>query len=139
MKPTSKKKIRRGYRGQTLSAKSSLCSLDMGVSVLPQSSMAFVKVASLSRLAPGSVMEASAGGDYYAICNVEGWISALAGTCPHRGGPLGQGAIHGGNLVCPWHAWEFDCRTGAHDYNPGLTVATFPVQVSGDDILIDIP
>ena len=101
--------------------------------------MAFVKVGSVSRLAPGAVMEASVGAAYYAICNVEGSIHVLTGTCPHRGGPLGQGAINGANLTCPWHAWEFDCRTGEHDYNPAVKIATFPVQVSGDDILIDIP
>jgi nitrite reductase (NADH) small subunit len=101
--------------------------------------MAFVKVGSVSRLAPGSVMEASVGADYYAICNVDGRIHALAGSCPHRGGPLGQGAVNGSNLTCPWHAWEFDCRTGANDYNPTVIVATFAVQVLGDDILIDIP
>jgi nitrite reductase (NADH) small subunit len=101
--------------------------------------MAFVKVASLSQLAPGSVVEASLGESRYAICNVEGRIHALAGACPHRGGPLGQGAVNGSNLTCPWHAWEFDCRTGVHDYNPAVQVATFPVEVVGDEIRIDIP
>src|SRR5579859_7616238 len=101
--------------------------------------MAFVRVASLARLGAGSVMEASAGGQQYAICNVGGEIHALAGTCPHRGGPLGQGAVNGTNLTCPWHAWEFDCRTGANDYNPEVLVPTFPVRIAGDDILIDIP
>lgn len=101
--------------------------------------MAFVKVGSVSRLTAGAVMEVSIGDDRYAICNVDGQIHALDGTCPHRGGPLGQGAINGGSLTCPWHAWEFDCRTGASDYNPAVIVRTFPVQVSADDILIDIP
>ena len=94
---------------------------------------------SLSQLAPGSVVEASFGEDRYAICNVGGRIHALAGACPHRGGPLGQGAINGADLTCPWHGWEFDCRTGVHDYNPAVQVATFPVRVVGDDILIDTP
>jgi nitrite reductase (NADH) small subunit len=101
--------------------------------------MPFVKVASLSQLPTGSVIETSVGEDRYAICNVDGRIHALAGTCPHRGGPLGQGAINGANLTCPWHAWEFDCLTGANDYNPAVTISTFPVQFAGDDILIDIP
>jgi len=101
--------------------------------------MAFVKAGSVSGLAPGLVIEISLGEDRYAICNVEGRIHALAGTCPHSGGPLGQGVVNGGNLTCPWHAWEFDCRTGAHDYNPDLRIATFPVRIVGDDIFIDIP
>ena len=101
--------------------------------------MAFVKVASVSQLAPGSVLEATVGQNQYAICNVEGSIHALSGTCPHSGGPLGQGAVNGASLTCPWHAWEFDCRTGAHDYNPAVRVATFPVRIVGDEILVDIP
>lgn len=101
--------------------------------------MALVRVGSLSQLVIGSVMEASIGEELYAICNVDGHIHALAGTCPHRGGPLGQGAVNGRNLTCPWHAWEFDCVTGANDYDPAVRVSTFPVQISGDDILIETP
>jgi len=101
--------------------------------------MAFVKVGSLSVLPPGSVMEVHVGDGTYAVCNAGGEIHALDGICPHAGGPLGQGALHGTTLVCPWHAWEFDCRTGEHDYNPAVRVATYPVQVIGDEILIDIP
>ena len=100
--------------------------------------MAFVKVGALSQLAPGSVIEVLVDTSCYAICNVDGQIHALGGVCPHQGGPLGQGAVNGFHLTCPWHAWEFDCRTGEHDYNPVVRVATFPVQVVGDEILIDI-
>jgi nitrite reductase/ring-hydroxylating ferredoxin subunit len=101
--------------------------------------MALLRVGSLAKLPAGTVMEATIGDERYAICNLEGAIHALSGTCPHRGGPLGQGAVNENNLTCPWHAWEFDCRTGVSDYNPGMKIATFPVQVSGDDILIEIP
>ena len=53
--------------------------------------------------------------------------------------PLGEGALHGSNVVCPWHAWEWDCRTGAYDYDPSKKVATYPVRIEGEDILIEIP
>ena len=98
--------------------------------------MPLVKVGSLSKLPPGSVMEALVGDGTYAICNAGGEIHALDGICPHSGGPLGQGALHGTTLVCPWHAWEFDCRTQVDD---GLQPAQFPVKIDGDDILIDVP
>lgn len=106
--------------------------------------MAFVKVGSLSKLPPGSVMEALVGDGTYAVCNAGGEIHALDGICPHAGGPLGQGALHGTTLVCPWHAWEFDCRTqltgpGANEMDDGLSPAKFPVKIEGDDILIDVP
>ncbi len=101
--------------------------------------MPLVKVASLSQLPAGSVTEVAAGNDVYALCNVSGRITALSGTCPHRGGPLGQGALHGNRVVCPWHAWEWDCVTGENDFDPTRKVATYAVRVEGDDILIGVP
>lgn len=98
-----------------------------------------VKVAQLSELPPGSVTEVILGDSIYALCNVDGRVTALDGTCPHRGGPLGQGAIYGNWVVCPWHAWQWDCATGANEFDPTRQVPTFPVSVSGDDILIETP
>jgi len=101
--------------------------------------MSFVKVGSLSALPAGSVMEAESGGSTYAICNFNGELRAYAGECPHAGGPLGQGTIEGNRLVCPWHAWEYDCLTGVNDYDESVKLDSFPVKVDGDDILIDVP
>jgi nitrite reductase (NADH) small subunit len=84
-------------------------------------------------------MEAEIGGNTYAICNLEGNVRAYDGVCPHAGGPLGQGAIEGNNLVCPWHAWAYDCRTGINDYDETVRLAAFPVRMDGNDILIDVP
>ncbi len=101
--------------------------------------MAFVKVTTVSELPPGSVMEAHVGENTFAVCNVEGELHALDGICPHAGGPLGEGALHGNTLVCPWHAWEYDCRTGVNDFDPDVSVAKFPVKIEGGDVLIDVP
>jgi nitrite reductase (NADH) small subunit len=84
-------------------------------------------------------MPVDVGEQTFAVCNVGGELYALDGICPHSGGPLGEGALHGSTLVCPWHAWEFDCRTGANDFDPDVTVATFPVKVDAGEILIDVP
>jgi len=101
--------------------------------------MALVKVASLAELPAGSVTEVTVEQDVYALCNVSGRITALSGVCLHRGGPIGQGALHGNRVMCPWHAWEWDCETGANDYDPTQKLATFPVHIQGDDILIELP
>ncbi len=101
--------------------------------------MPFVKVGAAGDLAPGQVMEAEIGGNVYAICNVDGELRAFDGICPHAGGPLGQGNIADGRLVCPWHAWEYDCLTGANDYDESLKLASFPVKIEGGDILVDVP
>lgn len=101
--------------------------------------MPLVRVGSLAALPPGSVMEALVGDGTYVVCNAAGEIHAMDGICPHAGGPLGQGALHGTTLVCPWHAWEYDCRSGANEMDDGLRLAKVPVKIQGDDILIDVP
>ncbi len=37
---------------------------------------------------------------------------ALDNHCPHQGGPLGDGQLADGYLICPWHAYEYDPVTG---------------------------
>jgi nitrite reductase (NADH) small subunit len=101
--------------------------------------MSFVKVGALSALPPGSVMEAEVNGNTYAICNISGNLRAYDGICPHAGGPLGQGNIEDGRLICPWHAWEYDGLTGINDYDESLKLASFPIKAEGDDILVDVP
>ena len=100
--------------------------------------MPFVKVGAVSMLPPDSVMEAVVGESCYAICNVVGELHALEGICPHAGGPLGQGNMVGDALMCPWHAYEFDARSGENLDNPLMRVAKVPVKVEGDDILIEV-
>ena len=101
--------------------------------------MPFIKVARLSEVPPESVIEVSVGETLYAICNVEGDICALSGVCLHQGGPLGQGTVAEGRVVCPWHAWEYDCRTGENSFEPGQRVATYPVKVEAGEILLQVP
>jgi nitrite reductase (NADH) small subunit len=84
-------------------------------------------------------MEAKIGDATYAVCNAGGEVHALDGICPHAGGPLGQGALHGTTLVCPWHAWEYDCRSGANEMDGGLIVPKVAVKIQGDEIFIDVP
>jgi nitrite reductase/ring-hydroxylating ferredoxin subunit len=84
-------------------------------------------------------MEVMVGEQPYAVCNVAGALYGLNGICPHRGGPLGQGQIESGHVVCPYHMWAFDCRTGQYDYDPSMGVTTYAVRAEGDDILIEVP
>jgi nitrite reductase (NADH) small subunit len=99
--------------------------------------MAFVKVGSLTSLPSGSVTEVTLGENSYAICNIAGELYALDGICPHAGGPLGQGNVQDNMVICPWHEWAYDCRTGENDYDPTVRLDRFVVKTEGDDILID--
>jgi nitrite reductase (NADH) small subunit len=101
--------------------------------------MAFRKVASLDELPAGSLLEIISDDKVYALCNVGGDVRALSGVCPHHGGPLGQGALEGAFVACPWHAWQFDSATGACVFNDDLRIPTYPVCIEDGEILVDLP
>ena len=101
--------------------------------------MPLIRVGPIESLPPGAVTEVDTDSTSYAVCNVEGTFHCFDGTCPHAGGPLGQGNLNGNLLVCPWHGWEFDCNTGVNDFDEDVRLEKFPVVVQGDEILIDVP
>ena len=39
-------------------------------------------------------------------------VFALDDRCPHKGGPLSQGIVHGRSVTCPLHNWVLDLETG---------------------------
>src|SRR5258708_6002469 len=101
--------------------------------------MAFVRLAALSQLPEGSALQVETADGAVAICNVEGELYALDGICPHSGGPLGEGALHGRILVCPFHGWAFDCVTGLLDGGDNLRQATYPVKAENGNIFVNLP
>ena len=42
----------------------------------------------------------------------DGRLFALRDACPHKGGPLSQGIVHGHAVTCPLHAWSISLATG---------------------------
>lgn len=101
--------------------------------------MAFERVAALADLPPGALLPAVVGRTPLAVCNVDGALHAFQGECPHRNGPLGQGNVADGNLICPWHAWEFRCATGEYDYNPAIVLKRYRVEVRDDGVYVEAP
>ncbi|MGH9448614.1 MAG: Rieske (2Fe-2S) protein, partial [Terriglobia bacterium] len=59
-------------------------------------------------------------------------------TCLHQGGPLGEGDLSGKVVTCPWHGWEYDVSTGEKCGDSSMQVATYPVQVEGNDIKVEV-
>jgi nitrite reductase (NADH) small subunit len=39
-------------------------------------------------------------------------VFALLDRCPHRGGPLSQGIVHGRSVTCPLHGWNIGLDDG---------------------------
>jgi nitrite reductase (NADH) small subunit len=44
--------------------------------------------------------------------SVDDQVFALNNRCPHKGGPLAQGIVHGTRVTCPLHSWVIDLQTG---------------------------
>ena len=101
--------------------------------------MAWTKLATVGEVPKDSVIEVEHEGNLYAICNAGGELRALSGVCPHEGGPLGQGNLVQGILVCPWHMWEFDSASGACLVDDTMGVPVYSVKVEDGGILVDLP
>jgi nitrite reductase/ring-hydroxylating ferredoxin subunit len=94
------------------------------------------------------------------VFKLAGEFFAYLNVCPHIGGPACQGKIIAKvdevisadrtsmglkfsktqiNVVCPWHGYEFDIRTGSHPGNPRIQLARVKVEVQGGDVVLSVP
>ena len=95
-----------------------------------------------------------------AIVKLEGEFFAYLNHCPHMGGPVCQGKMIAKveeiiaedrtskgmmfsktrmHVVCPWHGYEFDIRTGVHPGNPRASLRKLTVAVCGGDVIVEVP
>ncbi len=65
-------------------------------------------------------------------------VFATQATCPHKGGPLADGIIGEGQVICPLHAYKFKLANGEAVGNTCSALKTYPAWLSEDgDILLD--
>ncbi len=101
--------------------------------------MAFIKVAQVQDVPAGTGKQVTVNGRKIALFNLGGTFVAVDDTCPHRGGSLSDGPVSGTEVQCPWHGARFDLMTGNHLCPPARSgVTAFKVQVSGDEVQIDV-
>ncbi len=99
----------------------------------------WVRLCSVGEIpAEGQVTEAAAKGVAICLANIGGELAAVDNLCPHRHGPLGQGWVEGESVVCPWHSWTFNMRTGEAEYPVHERVAVVPVKIEGADVLVEL-
>ncbi len=97
----------------------------------------FVKVASTSDIPPGEMLIVEVDGEEIAVANLDGEFVAFQNACTHRAGPLGEGILTGDIVECPFHAGQFDVRTGEVVAPPPTEpIKTYAVQVDGTDISV---
>ena len=100
--------------------------------------MAFTRVATTQEVPADTVKQVTVAGRKVALFNLGGTYYAIEDNCPHRGAPLSEGVCEGTQVVCPWHGWEFDPRTGAATHNPAARLAVYPIKIEGDDVLVEM-
>jgi nitrite reductase (NADH) small subunit len=101
--------------------------------------MPYIKLTAQSGLPEnGEAKEFEVGDKTVCVANVNGTICAIDNVCLHMGGPLGQGTIEGNKLVCPWHGWEYDPKTGELCDDPKSKLAVYPIKMENGEVFIDI-
>jgi nitrite reductase/ring-hydroxylating ferredoxin subunit len=113
-------------------------------------------VAPVGEVVPGGRKLVEVKGRRIVIFNLKGEFFAVSDRCPHQGGPLSKGLLTGfvssskpgeycysrkGEVIrCPWHAWEYDIRTGKSWCDPRrVQVRRFEVDVEAGAKLVEGP
>jgi len=100
--------------------------------------MPLVKVMNVNDLKDGEARTVTANGELIALYRVNGKFYATTNICPHKGGPLGEGALEGTVVTCPWHGWKFDVTTGISPVAPTVHVQTFKVVIQGNNVMVEV-
>lgn len=116
-------------------------------------------VANADDLAEGDRLVAELEGIEVGIFNLDGEYHAYLNWCPHQGGPCCEGTVSGKYtadfdaqtlettnewirdgefLYCPWHAWEFDLKTGECSTNEAYSLPSYPVREENGNLVVSI-
>ena len=74
-----------------------------------------------------------------ALFNDQGRFYAIDDTCPHQGASLGEGTLHEGRVICPWHSWIFKLEDGSCAGMPELRVGCYRTRTAGGEVEVEIP
>ena len=77
-------------------------------------------------------------GDIAIFRTAEDEVFAIRDRCPHAGGPLSQGIVHGARVTCPLHNWVIDLASGAATGPDTGCTGSFPVQVENGSIRLGL-
>jgi nitrite reductase (NADH) small subunit len=79
-----------------------------------------------------------ADGDIAVFRTLDDNVFALRDQCPHKGGPLSQGIVHGHKVACPLHDWKISLDTGIAVAPDEGCAARFPVRVEGGKVFLSL-
>ncbi len=90
----------------------------------------WIDLGAVSALSSRPLSLVHANGAKICVSFERGVFGAVSATCIHRGGPLHEGTLADGCIVCPWHHWKFDRLTGIV---PGKAVGVPPYDIEVRD------
>jgi nitrite reductase/ring-hydroxylating ferredoxin subunit/DMSO/TMAO reductase YedYZ heme-binding membrane subunit len=96
-----------------------------------------VDVGSVGDIPDTRALVSCIGEERVAVFRYGNCVSAISNVCRHQNGPLGEGKIVNGCVVCPWHGYEYLPDTGASPPPFTEKVATFTVHVRNGRVLVD--
>jgi NADPH-dependent 2,4-dienoyl-CoA reductase/sulfur reductase-like enzyme/nitrite reductase/ring-hydroxylating ferredoxin subunit len=95
------------------------------------------RVISLTQLATDHATRVEVDGEKILLVRDGDTVHAYGADCPHAGGPLEEGALCNGHIVCPWHKGTFDVSTGDVLEPPALTALDrYPVEVHDGNVMV---
>jgi nitrite reductase (NADH) small subunit len=77
-------------------------------------------------------------GDIAVFRTADDRVFALDDRCPHKGGPLSQGIVHGLRVTCPLHSLLVDLRDGRAVAPDEGCVASHPVRIENGQVVLAI-
>ncbi len=77
-------------------------------------------------------------GDIAVFRTADDKIFALRDQCPHKGGPLSQGIVHGDRVACPLHDWKISLNSGIAVAPDEGCAARFPIRLEGETIYLSL-
>ena len=101
----------------------------------------FVKVAKFSEIGEGKLKMVDADGEDVCLIKSGGKVYAINNMCTHEDGPLNEGHLEGGEVVCPWHQARYDIKTGKANEETNWAehdVAIYEVKIEGEDVFVKV-
>jgi nitrite reductase (NADH) small subunit len=100
----------------------------------------WVRVTALQNIPLREGRSVQVGGHHLAIFNLGDRFLTVENRCAHRAGPLADGIVSGGTVVCPLHAWKIDLATGSVTNRPDnpQCVKTFRTRVEEGVISVEV-
>lgn len=97
---------------------------------------AFIPVATVSELSPGTGKVVAVRGREVGLFNSEGEIHAIENVCPHNRRPIGTMGFDGNFVTCLWHGLKFNLSTGTCVDAPHYQVRKYLVKVRDGKIFV---